>query len=328
MTRFWRGSRLRPPGGSGEPAEPKSNATARCGNGLHRRPPGRGGGGPCRRCGSQRRLGEARRRPRRRDVRRDGSCRPPADGDRRSLQAERGGRHPGQAAPRPDHPERTRREVARRARGVSVPAAGDRGGSREPGALRVVRIRGRPGLSRGQAVRDRQRAQPAGVLAPPVHALGHERLRGDVRAVPRGRVRLPERDRLGNPGRRDRALTARERQAECEEQRLDVAGALRARARRLVPRKRPHPPADGRLQLPSVPEQGNRSARARVRMAERRLREPRPRQAGALGRVRRHRAADDAERPDDSTWTRSDGRSTPRGSRAIRDERTSPSRTS
>ena len=30
---------------------------------------------------------------------------------------------------------------------------------------------GRPGLSRGQAVRDRQRAQPAGVLAPPVHAL-------------------------------------------------------------------------------------------------------------------------------------------------------------
>ena len=104
-------------------------------------------------------------------------------------------------------------------------------------------------------------------------------------------------DRPGYPGRRDRPLATRERQAEGEEQHLDVACALRAGARRLVSRERPHPAADGRVQLPPVPEQGDRPARARIPMAERRLRESRPRQAGAVGCIRRHRAADDAERP-------------------------------
>ena len=191
LTRFWRGSRLRPPGGSGEPAEPKSNATARCGNGLHRRPPGRGGGRPAADVGAN-----------------DDSAKHAADhgaamyGEMAAVglrQTVIGVRFkPSEAVVIQDKRLLDRiipNALDARLRVVLASIRTRRGRSRrvsEPGALRVVRIRGRPGLSRGQAVRDRQRAQPAGVLAPPVHALRHERLRGDVRAVPRGRVRLPE----------------------------------------------------------------------------------------------------------------------------------------
>ena len=53
------------------------------------------------------------------------------------------------------------------------------------------------------------------------------------------------------------------------------------------------------VQLPSVPEQGDRSPRPGLRVAERGLRQPRPDQAGALGRLPRDRAADDARGPED-----------------------------
>ena len=55
--------------------------------------------------------------------------------------------------------------------------------------------------------------------------------------------------------------------------------------------------ADGRLQLPPLPEERSRRARAGLHLAERGLRQPRPRQAGALGRVPRDGAADDRRRP-------------------------------
>ena len=66
--------------------------------------------------------------------------------------------------------------------------------AREPDALRVLCLRCRAGLSPGEPVRDRQRAEPARVLAPTVHALWRERVRGGVRAVPRGCLRRPEGD--------------------------------------------------------------------------------------------------------------------------------------
>ena len=64
LTPSWREFRLRQPGQRGARGN-HSNATPRCGNGPHRRAPGRGGCCPCRRCGRERRLGEVCRRPRR-----------------------------------------------------------------------------------------------------------------------------------------------------------------------------------------------------------------------------------------------------------------------
>ncbi len=93
-------------------------------------------------------------------------------------------------------------------------------------------------------------------------------------------------------------LAARQRPAAREEQHLHVSRALPARARRVVPEERPHAPAHGRVQLPPVPERGDRPARARLRLAERRLRGPRPDEAGALGRVPRDPAVDDRRRPE------------------------------
>ena len=49
---------------------------------------------------------------------------------------------------------------------------------------------------------------------------------------------------------------------------------------------------------PSLPAPGHRPARSRLLLAERRLRQPRPLEAGALGRVPRHPAADDARGPE------------------------------
>ena len=127
---IWPDSRLRPPGRWGARGN-QLECDSSLRQWLHRRAPGRGAVAPAADVGANDDSAKHAADARRGDVRRDGSCRPPADGDRRSLQAERGARHPGQAAPRPDHPERARRRVARRARGVSVPAAGDRGGSRD-----------------------------------------------------------------------------------------------------------------------------------------------------------------------------------------------------
>ena len=76
-----------------------------------------------------------------------------------------------------------------------------------------------------------------------------------------------------------------QRSAHRDEQRLDLTGAVPRRARRVVPRQRPHAAADGRPQLPPVSRPGDRPARARLPLAQGGLREPRPHQAGDVGRV-------------------------------------------
>ena len=55
--------------------------------------------------------------------------------------------------------------------------------------------------------------------------------------------------------------------------------------------------ADGRLQLPPLPEPGHRPARGGVSVARGGIRQPHPHQAVPLGRLRRHAAADHAGRP-------------------------------
>ena len=70
-----------------------------------------------------------------------------------------------------------------------------------------------------------------------------------------------------------RPATPRSRR--CASSTRSAAGTARAGAR----------PADGRLQLPSLPELGARLAGQGLRLAQRRLREPRPDQAGAVGRL-------------------------------------------
>ena len=153
----------------------------------------------------------------------------------------------------------------------------------------------RSAYPRGAPVRRRERAEPAGVLATAVPRR-EPALRRGVRPVPRGRLRRAQGRRPDDHRRRCRPLAARQRPAARAEQRLDLARPVPRRARRVVPDERARPAADGRPQLPPVPERGDRPARARLSVAERRLRQPRPGQAGALGRVRRHRPADDARR--------------------------------
>ena len=91
-----------------------------------------------------------------------------------------------------------------------------------------------------QAVRRRQRAEPARVLAPAV-----QRARGGCCLRPRsGQYLATAYDALKavDPdahGRRRRALAARQRSPEGEEQHLDLAGPFPARARELVPGERP-----------------------------------------------------------------------------------------
>ena len=207
--------------------------------------------------------------------------------------------HPGQGAPRQDDPGRAPCGPAGRPRRLSVPDPRARGGSRDAVALRLLRRRRRVDLPGGEAVRRRQRAEPAGVLAPAVQLAGTDALGAGLRPVPRDRLRRAEGGGPGDQSRGRRPLAARERPPQREEQRLHVSGAVPARSRELVPRERPRPAADGRVQLPSLPEQGDGSARQGLRLAERRIREPRPREAGALGRVPRDGPADDARGPED-----------------------------
>ena len=77
-----------------------------------------------------------------------------------------------------------------------------------------------------------------------------------------------------------------------EEQPLALARPLPARPRRRLPREPPDEAADGRARLPPVPAAAAGAAEHPLRLADRGPREPRPDQAGGLGRVQRHRAAD------------------------------------
>ena len=195
-------------------------------------------------------------------------------------------------------PERTRRGVARRPRRVPVSAAGDRGGSREPGALRLVRLRGRPGVSRGAgssssatsptSPRSGDRSSRAPARTPPGRRSGGTSqprttsLKGIDPAIevvgiglsPRGNDKPKAKSNVStSPVRFVRALGAWYRAS--------------GRTRPLMDAFSFHP----------YPNKATDPLDRGYGMAERRLRESRPRQAGAVGRVRRHRAADDAERP-------------------------------
>ena len=253
-----------------------------------------------------------------------------ADGHRRALRPERAVViQDKQLLDRVDR-ERAGAGPPRRPRRLPVPAARDRSRPRVAVTLRLVRRRPRLDLPGGEAVRDRQRAEPAGVLAAAVRRRGANASAPGVRAVSRGRVRHAEGSRPWDLGRRRRSLAPRQRSPGREEQHLDVAGPVPARARRLVPKERPDGAAHGRVQLPPVPERGDRPARARIRVAERRLRQPRSGQAGALGRVRGTRSRRRSTACG-STSTRSAGRST-RGAyglsrsreRPVTDELTQP----
>ena len=140
-----------------------------------------------------------------------------------------------------------------RLRDVPVPAARDRGGARPPGGVRRLALRARAAVSGGARLRRRQRAEPAGVLATAVREVAAA-LRGGVRPVPRSRLRRAQGRRPDAHGGRRRPLAAWERPAPGAEQRLDLSGPVPRGARRVVPGERPRPPADGRPQLPSLPQ--------------------------------------------------------------------------
>ena len=78
---------------------------------------------------------------------------------------------------------------------------------------------------------------------------------------------------------------------------VDVAGPLPPRARRRVPRERAGGAGDGRARLPRLSAAQHPSAVAALCLAERGRRRPGPHQAGRLGRLQRHGAADVPRRP-------------------------------
>ena len=245
-------------------------------------------------------------------LRSDGRHRAEAVRDDDALRPERPDDDPGRGGARPRDSRRGARRSSRRARRLPVPAARDRGRHGDAGRVRDLAHAGGAALPDGAPVRADERAEPAGVPAATVRADRQDRLRRARRGVPRCRVRRAQGRRPRDPGDRPRALAAGQRSADRDEQRLHLAGPLPRCARRLVPRERPVAAADGRPQLPPVSRPGDRPARARLPLAQGGLREPRPHQAGDVGRVPGDAAADHGERTAGSISTRWAGRSTRR----------------
>ena len=154
----------------------------------------------------------------------------------------------------------------------------------------------RPDLPAGLPLRDRERAEPAALLAAPVRRRRRAGQRGRLRAGARRRLRRAQARRPEADRGRDRALPARQRPALRLRQRLHLAGPFPQRPRRVVPLERPAEARDGRAQLPPVPRVEPGRAGPWLRVAERGARRPRPDQAGDLGRVRRDEPADDCTR--------------------------------
>ena len=126
-----------------------------------------------------------------------------------------------------------------------VPTARDRSRARTTRRIRRVARRARAQAPRGAAVRRRQRAEPGCVLAPAVHRAAAGFGPG-VRAVPRSGLRRAEGGRRDDQRGRRGPLSARKRQAACEEQRVDLACPVPGRPRRLVPiERRDRPLMDG-----------------------------------------------------------------------------------
>ena len=139
----------------------------------------------------------------------------------------------------------------------------DRRKSRAGEAVRGVRRAPRNDLSDGQDVRDRERAEPAALLAAavPQRETGRgARLRTGARPL----LRRVEEGRSDDHGRRRRALGTRERRCARTEQPLDVTAAVSLRPRCRVSREQAQGSADGPLRVSSVPTLVARLAQERA----------------------------------------------------------------
>ena len=196
-------------------------------------------------------------------LRRHGGPRPAAGGDHRALAAERPARAHGSAAPRPHRRRGARaRASTSSSRRTRIRPARSRRGLARPGGVRRVARRARARVPGGAAVRRRQRAEPAGVLASAVLDGRAQRSASGVRAVPRGGLRRARRRStrtltvvgVGLSPRGNDRPQAKSNVSTSPVRFLAALGAL-------VPGERARAAADGRVQLPPVPEQRDRLAR-------------------------------------------------------------------
>ena len=137
----------------------------------------------------ERRHRQVLRRRRQRLLRADERPRPAADGHDRSLPPRPTRDDPGQGVPRQG---RARRQIARtegRLRDLSVSAQRAHAHGRRGERVRGLRRSRRARVPAGAAVRDRQRAQPAGLLAAPVLAQRGGSLGSGLRSLSRRRLR-------------------------------------------------------------------------------------------------------------------------------------------
>ena len=164
--------------------------------------------------------------------------------------------------------------------------------------IAVLRL-GAAGRADGEPVghprlRRRQRGEHAPLLVAAEGREGQGRRGARVPRAARALLRRDPRDGPGGERHRHGSLAAR------LDEPVERAARLPARRRQGVSRLRPHHADHGSAVGASVPEPREPDRRPRCRLRQPRpLRraEPRPREAGGLRRLQRHRAADDAERP-------------------------------
>ncbi len=198
-------------------------------------------------------------------------------------------RRPGVS--RPLDPERDAPWHRGHLRGLSAQGARARRHAERHPALRGLRREGRTALPVRPQDHLSQRGQPASLPPATVRRRRQRDLRlragaGDGRLLRRG-----EGGRSQHQRHRLRPLTARQRRLRRSQQCVALADPLSRRGGGGVPRKRTEQ-ADRRRALdPLLPEREHRRSIGGLRLAEGRLRQLRPHQAGLVGRVPRHRAA-------------------------------------
>ena len=223
-----------------------------------------------------------------------------ADRDRRPLQAERAARHPGQAAARPRDPERARRRAAT----SSSPSTRTRRARSRPGSARRRSSARTSAPSRRSTRRCGSSSSGTSRTSPPSGDRSSTPPGANVSAAAFGPYLAAAYDALKavdpdlnvvgvglSPRGNDRPHG--------EEQHLDLAGPLPPRARRA---------GTGRAGARARSWTRSASIRTRTQATDPLERgyawpnagfvEPRPDEAGALGRVPRHGAADDGRRPE------------------------------
>ena len=189
--------------------------------------------------------------------------------------------HDAQGRRRPHH-----------ARHLSDTRQGADGVAGRPRKVRRLRGARRADVPDGQGLHHRQRAEQVALLAAAVQPERHARRLLGVRARARSVLRRAEVGRPLDHGGRRRSRPARHGQPTRAREPLDLSGPLPRRHRARLPPQQADEADHGRAQLPPVPERVHGQDRHRLRVAERRDPGPRAHQAGRLGRVPRHRAAD------------------------------------